>query len=606
MTTRRNHSDAPQDEPPPWLLGPSLAVFGGLAILAVSVVVYVALGPAERDVAGSLPMPTAEPSEEAKPPASASPSPPARATVARPVKPSRPAPDSGAPGKAHDDVASSAVPRPRRPADHPNPPEAIPARTDPPAAPDESFEEVLARSLLENPFDDVMTEEATGGPQPVVVEDEPSPPVAAEPTGGGITVPDKATIAAKTKEIRLLFKAEYANRDPAARGTLARLLAEKATESTHDPAAAYVLAVEARDQAVQAGDIEVYSIVGRFLTDEFGIDTHDDDIVAFGRLQTQTSRSAEWYHEVFNEVVNRVHDMEARDDFDRAVRYSNVAKALALKIADQDAVKEWTQRIKDLSTLKTQFASYRSAQSALRDDADDAAANTKWGTYLCLLKGDFEAGVPHLLKGSDPALAGLAKQETNQSRTVADTVALADAWWDYGEKNKAFRNQARRHAEELYQTVRTQLVGLEATRIDKRLEDQAKESGVPLIEGKTVAEFLSAVPWYVRWERIQGADRVPGGVGAEFHFDETMTFTEDGQVESRYFQAYVVRRDSIELIGRERDGPPEDGGEPGFQRNLPRRGRAIITGNELRVLAARGERPDRPDRRGVGTRQAPQ
>jgi hypothetical protein len=460
--------------------------------------------------------------------------------------------------------------------------------------------------LLENPFDDVVNDGAIGGPPDPVAAGEPSRPAAAEPLQKRTTIPTKATITAKTKEIRLLFKADYANRDPAARGTLARQLADRAFESMHDPAAAYVLATEARDQAIQAGDIQVYSLVGQFLTDEFGVDTHDDDIVAFGRFQTQTSRPPEWYREVLDEVVSRVNAMEARDDFDRAVRYANIAKALALKISDQDVVEQWVGRIKDLSTLKTQFASYRSAQAALRDDADDAAANAKWGTYLCLLKGDFEAGSPHLLKGSDPTLAGLAKQEMNPSRTVADTVALADAWWEHGEKNKSHRTQARRHAAELYQAVRSDLAGLEAIRIAKRLEEQAVDSGVPLIGGKTVPGFLAAGSWYVRWDRIQGADRVPGGTGTEFHFDETMTFTEDGQVDSRYFSSYVVRRDFIELIGRERDEAPEGGEGPGFQRGPSRRGRAIISGNELRVIAARGERPNRPDRRGVGTRQAPQ
>jgi hypothetical protein len=570
------------------LLGPTLAVFGGLAVIVALVMVYVVQESPERDVATSAPATPIEiPREPSSPPSPSTPPPRAIAPVTRPVKPSPPLPRS-----------QPTVAEPRSP-------DAIPANADPRSAPEDSFEDVLARSLLENPFDHVVTDGAAAEPQEPVMVDAPSQPVTAEPLVAGTTIPDKAAIAAKTKEIRLLFKAEYANRDPAARGPLARQLARSASESTHDPATAYVLATEARDQAIQAGDIQLYSFVGQFLTDQFGIDTHDDDIVAFGRLLTQTSRSAEWYREVFDEVVNRVNAMEARDDFDRAVRYANVAKALALKIGDQELVKDWTGRIKDLATLKTQFASYRSAQAALRDDPEDAAANTKWGTYLCLLKGDFASGVPHLLKGSDAMLAGLAKQETNQSRSLTDTVALADAWWDCGEKNKAYRTQARRHAAELYQSLRAQLVGVDAARIAKRLEEQAKESGIPLIAGKTVPEFLAAGPWYVRWERIRGGDRIPGGTGAEYHFDETMTFTEDGQVDSRYFKAYIVRRDSIELIGKDRDGPPEGDGGPGFQQELPRRGRAIIAGNELRVMAARGERPDRPDRRGVGTRQLP-
>jgi hypothetical protein len=466
-------------------------------------------------------------------------------------------------------------------------------------------------SRQQDPFDDTVP--AATVEQPRV----PSPPAREVTHGASVPaptpvpapdkttlIPDKTTIASNTKEIRLLFKSDYANRDVTARAAFAERLGTSAYQTNNDPAMAYVLATEARDQAIQAGDFEIYTTIGHFLTDRYGVDTHDDDIVAFGRLQNLSGRSSEWYRGLFDEIGRRVGEMHARDDFDRAVRYANVAKTLASKGADTAAVQEWIARIKDLSTLRTQFSSYKAARDTLGDDPDDAAANTKWGTYLGFLKGDFASGLPHLAKGSDTALAALAARELKPNRGAAENVAIADEWWTFGEKSKAFRPNARRHAGELYRTAMPELNGLAAAKIEKRLEE-IEPAPTSSMAVDPVEQMLTTGPWLVRWERVMrpGDRNAPNGKPErddEGPLEETITFFEGGQLESRLFVSWEIQNGFLELIGREHEGPPDFAG--GNPRDHQWRGRAMLVGPELRLIGYRGDRLDRPNIRGIGTR----
>lgn len=596
MTTK-HHPVAPPDRAPS--SGPARAIFGVLAVIAIAVMVYVVSGPPERSVAHNNAVaaktPTATPklrpeekalSPKPEPPAVPKPSP---ETQPPPKPPEREVPQWKPPAPKTEDpaVASSnplAVPAfPEDDAPKQEPPEPRPAEP--------SANDVAA-----------TTSAAPANPPPPVEKPKAPTPPAASTT---LPVPDKALITAKTKEVRALFKSDFASRDPAARATLAERLARSALETSDDPAGAYVLATEARDQAIQSGDFETFTTLGRFLTERFGVETYDEDILAFGKLQNMSGKPAEWYQRLFEEISRRVDDATARDDFDRAGKYAGVARATAAKANDTATAQQWAARSKDLATLKTQFGSYKAAEEVLRTSPDDASAHTKWGTYLCLLKGNFSGGLPHLQRGSDAALAALAKRDSNPNRNTAETIAIADEWWNLGEKNKSFRTHGRRHAAEMYREALPQVSGLVVAKIEKRLKELDAETGGRPTGGNPVENLLTSSPWLVRWERVNDrGDRVPGngngngdGNGNDHPDEETITFSEGGQLDSRFFVSYEIKSDYIELNGRNED---RDGPIPWERR---RHARAILVGTELRFIAYRGGRLERPDFRGIAVRK---
>ncbi len=608
MKTKHHSTAATTDDRPPSTIWPTLWVYGGLAVVALLVMLYVVQDAPQQEVAHKGPappqmepvaVPSPPPAEAATPPQPAEPEPePVSEPPAR--EPEQPEPFVEEPPAADEAiVATPAIPSPPPPSE---PVPSIPDDDETESAPVEP-EPTLTRpgNMPDEDSPDVTSDEA-GEPE---MSSDPEPSVSSPSAATGPGIPDKPTIVAKSKEIKQIFKADYTTRDPAVRAALAQRLAKDAQTTFDDPITAYVLATEAREQALQCGDYDTYVSVGRFLTERYGVDTHDDDIAAFGKLQNLAGKSAGWYRGLLREIGTRVDELCERDEFDRAIKYANVAKGIAVKAADTATAQEWTARIKDLVSMKTQFAGYKAAKEAVLVTPADPTAHSKWGIYLCLVKGDFAAGLSSLAKGDDAVFAGLAKREANPRRDATETVALADEWYALGEKSKAFRTHAWRHAGELYQAARPHLAGLAATKVQKRLDEIASAVTPRAIGGNTVEKLLAAEPWSVKWE--QPVRRRDGGNENEHEWshEETITFHEGGRVDSRYFDRFEIGADFIALYAPAEEGVPPFAGGPPFDRNRDRRtqGRARLVGGELQFLVFRGDRMENPRNRGMGTRQ---
>jgi hypothetical protein len=600
MKTKPGHTVPTSSDPPEGSIWPTVVAFGGLTVVVLGVMLYVAQDSPEREVASRKPNrgPSAtttapsspaesvpdepDPFDERQAPVTANDEP----NLAR-HEPSSVTEDVHDSARSTSDAAPADALVTSSPPDFPIPslePDGLePAAPDPiPPKPPE-----VAPSVRTKP-------EAQAA-------DEPSEPPAVE-----TVIPDKATVTAKTKELRQTFKAEYATKDPVARMAFARRLAQDAEAHADDRATAWVLAVEARDQSIQAGDWETFVAVGQFLSERFNVDTHDDSITAFARLPGTPDASSDWYHGLLAELRSRVESMCDRDDFERAAKYASVAKTIATRAADTSMAQEWALTIKELGTLKIQFGPYKGAKETIQSNPADAAASTKWGTYLCLIKGNFEEGLLYLMRGDDAALGALAKRDANGPRDPAEMVAIADEWWKVGERTKVFRPQAWRHAAALYRQALPAITGPTATKVQQRLDEEARATAATRgPSGMSVERQLTATPWIVRWERPMSNRGEPNVDNPEeLRQEEVITFYAEGRVESRRFDRFEIRNNVIELyVSRDQREPPGGGGLPGRNRDRPRHGRAILVGDELRIIFGTIDRMDNPRNRGIGTRQ---
>ncbi len=599
MKTKHVSTVSAADDPPPGSVWPTIVAFGGLTVVVLGVMLYVAQDVPEREVATR------------KPPA------------AMPTAPEQPAAGERKPAERH----PSPLPADDEPSLAPDEPNPFPEEDPSPPAPADALvvsspPEFSVPSLEPGPFDtepmDLAAPESPpqaprSGPESGVNEDPlpvdgasvPEPATPSEPRSTEFVVPDKATVTAKTKELRQVFKTEYATKDSMARTAFARRLAQDAAASMHDPATAWVLAAEARDQAIQAGDWETFVAVGHLLTDRFDVDTHDESIAAFARLPGTPDASSDWYQGLLAELRGRVDAMCDRDDFERAAKYASVAKTIATRASDAQAAQEWAVTIKELGTSKMMFGPYRNAKETIHSNPSDASASAKWGTYLCLIKGNFPEGLSYLAKGDNPALASLAKRDTNTSRDAEETASMADEWWALGERSKAFRTHAWRHAVELYHEAEPGLTGLAAAKVQKRIEEAAAATAPRDQAGNSLDNRLTASPWNVQWENAMPYRGRPTPENEqEWSRDEVITFYEGGRVDSRTFERYEIRGNVIELyVSQNQDEPPGAPGPPGMFRDRRRHGRAILVGDELRLIYGTIDRMDNPRNRGTGTRQ---
>ncbi|MGC4002449.1 MAG: hypothetical protein QM811_04625 [Pirellulales bacterium] len=468
-----------------------------------------------------------------------------------------------------------------------------------PAAPTMSEKTMPEKGMPAKPVDEFEAAiNSLGGNDPGMMEPlqgTMTPPKAAPVR---MSVPEKAAIAAKTKEIREIFKADYAARDQG----LSKKLLEHALEASNDAATTYVLASESRELAAYTGDYNAMSRAGRILTESFGVDVQDEDIAAFAKMQNLPNKPAPWFQGLLSELNERSTTAMDNNDYDRAARYANMAKALATKTNATAEAQVLTARIKELGALKTQYAKVKVSHDLLKTSPNDAAANADWGAYLCLIKGEFTTGLPHVAKGSDAALSKLAQREAASPRDANETMAIADEWWAYGDKAKdTSRNNARRHAGDLYQDALPGLKGLSIAKVEKRLEELATDPSLGKLVGKQLEKSLIMRPWTVKWTNVPDPFRrfgpPPGGNNPTQNTEETITFMENGRVESRYFDAYEIRNDVIELrIPVDNFG---GGGGGGGRQYI---GKGLLVGSELRLIYAREDRLKTPANQGVGHR----
>ena len=156
------------------------------------------------------------------------------------------------------------------------------------------------------------------------------------------------------------------------------------------------------------------------------------------------------------------------------------------------------------------------------------------GRYFCLVKGDWEAGLPHLAQGDDPALRALAEDDLKQTPPVwkpaagvappaqvpaAAAMKLADAWWDLAQKaHDQERDCMLVRAGYWYEEVAAgPEAGQYSTKLDLRRQALAKQGievpparvvmnsiGMPLVLIPPGEFEMGATPEEIQWALAEG------------------------------------------------------------------------------------------------------
>ena len=138
-------------------------------------------------------------------------------------------------------------------------------------------------------------------------------------------------------------------------------------------------------------------------------------------------------------------------------------------------VKELAAKADDLKKQQASSEEYRRALAVMENDPAEPAANLAAGRYLCLVKGDWERGVPMLALGSDAALKAVAIMELRGANSAEQQAAIGNAWWDAAETRQGEeRDMLRLRAGLWYRQAESKLGGLAALKIKQRMEEISK------------------------------------------------------------------------------------------------------------------------------------
>ncbi len=283
------------------------------------------------------------------------------------------------------------------------------------------------------------------------------PPLAPEP--------DAAVQKETLKKVRDLFKDEYAKRLPADQLALARKLLQNGVETTGDDAAKFVLLKEAREIAVAVGDVETALRSVDETAKAFVVDAAALKLAVLGKVAVKEPDAA---RAAAKGYLSLVADAIRSENFDVAGTAAQRAEAMAKASQDAALAARATE-------LKAETASLKAEASRVKPMLDKPGTGDEEaiGRYLCFVKGDWDAGLPHLLAGAKPPLKPAAEKDALKPQDAAAQADVADLWWDVAQKEKSPWRRERIQVRVKYwlDLAAPAASGLVKVRIQKRLDD---------------------------------------------------------------------------------------------------------------------------------------
>ncbi|MBI4604346.1 MAG: hypothetical protein HY721_20495 [Planctomycetes bacterium] len=397
---------------------------------------------------------------------------------------------------------------------------------------------------------------------------------------GASPIPAEATQAARLKLVRELHRDDYARaKDGAAKLALSRRLLEEGCGTLDDPAGRYVLFVEARDLAVEAGDaaaaMEAVDEIARRYLEVNALDLKAQALERIGRAARTPEGNKGLTEACFGlaEVALRVNNHAV------AKRVASLADTTAARSKSKNLAAWAAYLARQASDVEKESGAYRAALAVLRDKRKDPEASLTAGRYLALLKGEWDRGLPLLKQGSDAALAALAEKELAALQGAGDEQELGDLWGSAAAKLAApYKARAQARAVAWHEKALGRLEGLTRKAVEDKLVRALTSSEEPkpglvaeLFEGRGLKrkkkvridpaidfDFGYAAPdkdlpadrFSIRWT---GAIRAPapGKYALTFKVDDGVRFWIDGDLALDHWASGAhVREVSVYLTDR--------------------------------------------------------
>jgi len=285
-----------------------------------------------------------------------------------------------------------------------------------------------------------------------------------------LPLPSEADQAQALKLVRDVFKDEYARKTPADRLALARKLLDQARGAKNDPAALFILLREARELAVQGGDLQtawkaVDELAARFAVDAASL---RQSVLA---TAAKAAKTPEEFAALARSYARLGDDAAASDDYDSAGKAYDLASSSARKGKDVALISRIDLKAKRNAGLKDKCDRAKKAAETLLENPADPAANLTVGRFECLVRGRWKEGLVYLSKGADEALRLQAAKDLADPADPPEQLAVGDGWWDLAEKEQGVeREQLRERCYFWYQRgSRAMSGGLQKVKVEKRM-----------------------------------------------------------------------------------------------------------------------------------------
>jgi hypothetical protein len=296
-------------------------------------------------------------------------------------------------------------------------------------------------------------------PGPPAAPARPAPPPIAD-------VPDEAAQERTTKELRALYKAEFASRKPDERLQFARRLLEQG-RNPGDAVSRFVMLRESADLSARLGEVEqAMSAIDAMLAG-FRLDAEPERLRCLAALVPNLNSIAQASAAI--SCASNIADAAVqRDDYATATKAVVVLEQTARRARDPGLMAQVKAQAEQVKTLAEAWGDLGDVEDPL--GGITPSGHARLGRFYALVKGDWTAALPHLA-ASDDAWQAVATAEI-AAATPAAQLASADAWFELSAKERSTaKQQILLHSAGLYRLAVDGLGGLERARVDKRLVD---------------------------------------------------------------------------------------------------------------------------------------
>lgn len=158
-------------------------------------------------------------------------------------------------------------------------------------------------------------------------------------------------------------------------------------------------------------------------------------------LQQQRAAIAPQQHrEIAETALAAVEQSMNANDFTQALKFASLASQSA-KRSGNDFVRFQVETVRgDLPTLAREYRKIGRVEEILTVTPEDPEANLELGRFTAFLKGNWEAGLPLLAKGSDEAIRTVAAADLRNPTDEAAQIQLARDWLAIAEEEKSSRH----------------------------------------------------------------------------------------------------------------------------------------------------------------------
>jgi hypothetical protein len=298
----------------------------------------------------------------------------------------------------------------------------------------------------------------------------------AQPTSQKLPEPAKEIQAQKQNDLFNAHKEAFAKKsDPFVARALADTMLRLARQTNNDPALRYVALVTARDLAGAAGDIGLALGIIDEIATQFTTDTLSMKAVIV-QLAIDKTTAKEEDEAIVALALSMLEDALAQDNYGAGDVLVKAGTAAAAKAQSDTLASKVKRAAQDLQQARKEFGRMAPIIAVLAQTPDDPAANVAMGRYQCLVKGNWDKGLPMLLKGQDKVYGGLASRDLAAPKEPPGQLDLGDEYAALAGNEKGLtQKMLLKRALHWYAMCLPALPrGLSKVRVDKAVEDISK------------------------------------------------------------------------------------------------------------------------------------